>query len=231
MASGRFLVALLPGSLQSKRPEQRAAMSYLLENLVTELRASDATPATSWALVNLASHADWRTGECWPTQVKQAEETGLHRQTIREAIVYAEAKGWLTRAVRSTRGTQTIYTYTFDPKLVANSYGGGASSSPRQPSRDESVAITRRLSRHDLTGESPQNTLREHTEGDTSVTTHSSRATNHMAERRGFAELARTPRQPPKPLPPPQPDPPQKTPVQMMRETREAREKTSTVAS
>lgn len=154
-------------------------MSVLLENAAEELWKLGATPAQFTALMCFAKHGNWQSGETFITQKTVSEKTGVARSTVNEAIRWAEEAGLLSKTVRSSNGSRTIFDYTFRPELLEpNRKAAGKSQATRgtsqrnrrfvadqstgksQPTQN-SLSLPPELTRHENSSVSPKTNREE----------------------------------------------------------------------
>lgn len=93
-------------------------------------RHPDAPPSVCAVALLLGTYADGRTGAMIrPGFARVAEETGLHVDTVRDAIRWLEAKGELRRDKEGHRGSAACFTYLG----VAGDVAPEATASPEAP--------------------------------------------------------------------------------------------------
>lgn len=90
----------------------------IFPNLLREMEQhEDITPGTVAVLLALASFADNKTGECWPTHETIAKRAHCSRWTVMRAIAFAEEKGWLRKELIS-KSQYGNYKYWFSASLL-----------------------------------------------------------------------------------------------------------------
>ena len=87
------------------------AIGYFV--IVKAVRASARLTSTErLVLLTIASHADNRTGEAWPSMPTLAAECGLTTRTIERTVAGMVAAGWLTRDTAASRWGTNVYQVT-----------------------------------------------------------------------------------------------------------------------
>jgi hypothetical protein len=113
----------------------------LVINLIKTLRETEGVSnATAWVLLDLAEHRNTKTGACFPFQETVAEECGCSRTTVKAAIDFGIARGWLTMTVRGKYGHRTIYNYVWAKELLTGVFPSAVTVHADADPRDQSVS-------------------------------------------------------------------------------------------